>query len=161
MSGMLIYVIRHGKAEAESESGRDEDRMLKKKGHRQAQWLARTLAAGSHAPALVLSSPFARARATAEPIWTALGQKPQIDNRLGADRLLSDALDVLIDARGAGAVALVGHNPTCAHLVSILCHGLAATPGGHRTGEIALVRVEGEELIGRGELIERMRMDGE
>lgn len=158
---MLIYVMRHGKAEAESESGRDEDRVLKKKGHKQAQWLAQTLAAGSHTPALVLSSPYARARETATPIWEALAQQPQIDDRLGADRFLSDALDVLIDSRGAGVVALVGHNPTCAQLVSTLCNGLATMPGGHRTGEMALVRVEGDELIGQGELIGRLRMDGE
>lgn len=155
---MVIYVIRHGKAQIGSDSGCDEDRVLRKKGLRQAQWLARVLGQECPRPAVVLSSPYTRARQTAGPIWEMLDLEPRIDERLGAGRSLSDALDVLIDARNAGVVAVVGHNPTCARLVSLLCHGPAATSGGHRTGEMALVRIVGDGLVGEGELIERFRL---
>ncbi|MEX0876630.1 MAG: histidine phosphatase family protein [Phycisphaerales bacterium] len=156
---MLIYIIRHGKANTESETGKDADRMLRKKGHRQAQWLAENLRTRDEPPEMVLSSPYIRARETAEPIWEALDQTPQLDDRLSAERTLSDALDVLIDARGAGSVAIIGHNPTCARLVSTICNGLTTMPAGHRTGEMVLIEVQGDEMIGAGRLIERIRME--
>lgn len=156
---MDIYMIRHGKAEEDSQTGLDRDRVLKKKGHKQAQWIAENLLQREPRPTLVLSSPYPRARETAEPIWAALEMEPQIDDRLGAERSLSDAIDVLIDSRGSGCVAIIGHNPTCARLVSALCNGLTTMPGGHRTGEVAHVRIEGDELIGGGKLIDRLRME--
>ncbi len=158
---MHIYVIRHGKAEEDSGSGLDRDRVLRKKGHRQAEWLARVLTEREPVPKLVLCSPYERAMETAEPIWAAIGMQAQIDDRLGADRSLSDAIDVLLDARGSGCVAIIGHNPTCAQLVSTLCNGLTTMPGGHRTGEMAHVQIEADELIGGGVLVERLRMGDE
>jgi len=155
---MDIYVIRHGKAEEDSSSGLDRDRVLKKKGHKQAAWLAEVLRDRDPAPRLVLCSPYARAMETAEPIWEAIGMQSQIDDRLGAERSLSDALDVLLDARGSGCVAIIGHNPTCSRLVSTLCNGLTTMPGGHRTGEMVHVRIDGDELIGAGVELERLRL---
>lgn len=155
---MDIYVIRHGKAEEDSETGLDRDRVLKGKGHKQAQWLADTIAKREVKPDLVLSSPYPRAKETAEPIWEALEMDAQIDDRLGAERSLSDMLDVLMDARGSGCVAIVSHNPNCARIVSTLCNGLTTMPGAHRTGELAHVRIGGSELVGGGELVDRLRM---
>lgn len=155
---MHVYVIRHGKAEQDSETGLDRDRVLKGKGHKQARWLADTISASDVRPELVLSSPYPRARETAEPIWDVLGMDAQIDDRLGAERSLSDMLDVLLDARGSSCVAIVSHNPNCARVVSTLCNGLLTMPGGHRTGELAHVLVDDSELIGTGELIDRLRM---
>ena len=155
---MDVYVIRHGKAEDSSESGLDRDRVLRKKGHKQAQWIAQVLVEREPRPLLVLSSPYARAIETATPIWDALGMDRQVDDRLGAERSISDTIDVLLDARGSGCVAVIGHNPTCARLVSTLCNGLTTMPGGHRTGEMAHVRIESEDLIGDGKLIGRLRL---
>lgn len=156
---MLIYIIRHGKAQDSSESGRDEDRMLKKKGFRQAEAIGVYLGAHECPPEMVLCSPLIRARETAGPIWEALGQEEQVDDRLGTDRSLSDALDVLIDARGAKAIAIVGHNPTCARLVSLLTLGLSGAAASHRTGELAVVKIEGTELVGSGRLVEQYRLE--
>ena len=155
---MEIYIIRHGKAEVDSNTGMDFDRVLKKKGHKQAQWLADWIAERSPKPELVLSSPYARAKETAPPIWEVLGMEAQIDDRLGAERSLSDYFDVLEDAKGSSCVALVGHNPTCARAVTSLCTGLMAMPGGHRTGELAHVRIDRHDLFSGAELVERARM---
>jgi len=155
---MDIYVIRHGKAEEDSESGLDRDRVLRGKGHKQAQWLANEIANRDRKPELVLSSPYPRARETAGYIWDALGMEAQIDDRLGAERSLSDMLDVLEDARGSGSVAIVSHNPNCARIVSTLCNGLMTMPGAHRTGELVHVQVEGSELVGNGKLFGRLRL---
>lgn len=155
---MDIYVIRHGKAEDNSDTGLDRDRVLKNKGHKQAKWLADEIAKRETRPELVLSSPYPRARETAEPIWKALGMDAQIDDRLGAERSLSDMLDVLMDARGSSCVAIVSHNPNCARIVSTLCNGLMTMPAGHRTGELAHLQVSSSELVGNGKLIDRLRM---
>ena len=157
-SMMHVYVIRHGKAEDGSETGLDRDRVLRGKGHKQARWLADMIMSSEVRPELVLSSPYPRARETAEPIWAALGMDAQIDDRLGAERSMSDMLDVLLDARGSTCVAIVSHNPNCARIVSTLCNGIMSVPGGHRTGELAHVRVDDAELVGNGELVERLRM---
>lgn len=156
---MEINVIRHGKAEDGSSSGLDRDRVLRPKGHRQARWLSERISEWERQPQLVLSSPYPRAVETATPIWEALGMEPQIDDRLGAERSLSDMLDVLRDAQGCASVAIVSHNPNCARIVSTLCSGLTSVPAGHRTGELARVRVEHSELVGNATLIDRMRMD--
>ncbi len=155
---MDIYVIRHGKAEENSASGLDRDRVLRGKGRKQAKWLADEIAKRETRPDLVLSSPYPRARETAEPIWDALGMEAQIDDRLGAERSLSDMLDVLMDTRGSECVAIVSHNPNCARIVSTMCNGLMTMPAGHRTGELAHVQITGSELVGNGQLIERLRM---
>jgi len=156
---MFIYIIRHGKAQDHSTSDRDEDRMLKKKGHRQGEAIGAYLADHEHPPMMVLSSPLIRARETAGPIWKALGQQEQVDDRLGTDRSLSDALDVLVDAQGADAIAIVGHNPTCARLVSLLTSGLSAAPRSHRTGEVFMIKVEDSDLVGNGILVEQFRLE--
>jgi phosphohistidine phosphatase len=156
---MLIYIIRHGKAEDSSDSGRDEDRMLKKKGHRQAEAIASHLHDCAVPPAMVLASPYTRAVETAAPIWAKLKQLEQIDDRLAAHRSLSDSIDVLIDSQGAESVAIVGHNPTCARLVSTLTRGLTSMPSDHRTGEMVILEAEETELIGNCDLIQRFRLD--
>ena len=158
---MDIYVIRHGKAEEDSHSGLDRDRVLKKKGHKQAQWLADLLHDREPRPSIVLSSPYARAEETANPIWSKLDLERAFDDRLGAERSLSDALDVLLDVRGSKCVAIVGHNPTCARIVSTLCNGLTTMPAGHRTGEMVHIRINSDELIGGGGLVDRLRLDGD
>lgn len=156
---MLIYIIRHGKAEDSSSSGADSDRELRKKGHKQAEAIARQLVECAVPPEMVLSSPYIRAMQTAGPIWAALGQMEQVDDRLGADRTLSDALDVLTDSAGSQSIAIVGHNPTCARLVSTLTNGLTTIPGGHRTGEMAIIKSDSSELIGNCALVRRFRLD--
>ncbi len=155
---MLIYIIRHGQAHNSSESGLDRDRALHDTGHRQAQAIGAYLREREDGPLLLIASPFRRAQETAKWIWEAMEQEEQSDDRLSADRGLTEALDVLIAQQGAESVAIVGHNPTCERLVGVLTQGLNPTPMGHRTGEVAVVRVVGSELVGQGELVERFRL---
>lgn len=156
---MIVYVIRHGKAHDSSESGLDRDRPLRKKGHKQSEAIGEFLKNSEQTPEIVVASPYLRARETAGAIWDALEQEPQIDDRLSADRSLSDMLDVVIDLQGADSVAIVSHNPNCARLVSLLTHGLSAIPGGHRTGEVAVIEVTGTSFVGEGELITKYRLE--
>src|SRR5439155_3966479 len=72
---MRLMLLRHGKPESESPTGRDFDCPLAKEGFRQAQFIAAQLEEerkrAESTPVAVLSSPAARARATAKVIAQA------------------------------------------------------------------------------------------
>src|ERR1700686_4214330 len=70
---MDIWLLRHAVAEEVSASGRDADRALTPDGLRRAERVARGLAALEPSIDLVLTSPYRRARQTAEPAARALG----------------------------------------------------------------------------------------
>ena len=84
---MVLYVIRHGKAHPDSPTGRDRDRALKPKGHRQADFLGALLRDRDDRPSLVVTSTFRRAYETAERINAAIGAEFVSDTRLCVDRL--------------------------------------------------------------------------
>ncbi len=155
---MIVHVIRHGKAFQDSDTGLDRDRALKPRGHRQARALAAMLAGAEVTPALVLSSPWRRARETAGPIWEALGLLEQIDDRMSGDRGVSDVVDLIRDSAGAASIAIVGHNPIVSRVVDVLVGGVSAPyEYGLRTGECAIVRVNPDHPVGSGTLIEMFR----
>src|SRR5437773_10540738 len=84
---MRLMLLRHGKPESESPTGRDFDCPLAKEGFRQAQFIAAQLGEGSKlaesTPVAVLSSPAARARATAKVIAQALERPVTRQDGLG------------------------------------------------------------------------------
>lgn len=124
---MEIWLLRHAAAEDRSSSGRDADRTLTEDGHRRAREVARGLAALEPGIELVLTSPFARARQTAEPVARAL----KLSGRVRETAALvpdSDPDDVLAEIRAEkiDAVLLVGHEP---HLGALLGRLVAGRPG--------------------------------
>ncbi|CAG1010485.1 putative phosphoglycerate mutase [Phycisphaerales bacterium] len=112
---MLLLVLRHAKAEKDSPTGRDEDRPLSDLGRRQAEFIGSHLlrpGKGLKTPALILSSPAARARTTAEIIAKALGLKVGFDDSLGLGADTREALQLVRQLAQAEHTALiVGHNP--------------------------------------------------
>lgn len=155
---MRLYLVRHGKAERDSPTGRDEDRPLNQRGERQATWLGETLArlpVGDR-PSLIFASPAARARATAELIQRDLSIDLRFDDalRLGAGIDATWRLVTRI-AEGNAPVMLVGHNPTLEILVEALTGGNNCEM---RTGEAAAIETpEAGSLEGMCRLIGRMR----
>ncbi len=113
--------MRHGPAEDEAPSGRDFDRSLTPKGRERVRDVARVLLAEDEAPLLVVSSPYVRARETAE-IVLATTQAPE----RGATMVIRDELGCGLDpsklpreflAAKAKRVMLVGHEPDLSTLV--------------------------------------------
>src|SRR5215831_17452025 len=106
---MEIWLLRHAAAEDRSSSGRDSDRTLTEDGHKRAREVARGLAALEPGIELVLTSPYARARQTAEPAARALklSAKLRESRALEPDRDPSEILEE-IQAEGVGSVLLVG-----------------------------------------------------
>lgn len=155
---MLIYIIRHGDAHHQSNTGRDRDRTLTETGHQQAKALGEFLANCESKPQLVIASPYIRAQETANAIWNALAQDQHTDDRLGADQATSEMLSVVNDHQHLETIAIVSHMPTVAEFESLLIQGPASGNTPFMTGELKAVRIDGDELIGHGTLIERYRL---
>jgi phosphohistidine phosphatase len=124
---MEIWLLRHAAAEDHSDSGRDADRTLTEDGHRRAREVGRGLAELEPGIDLILTSPYARARQTAEPVARAL----RLGDSLRETQALepsSDPEEILEEVRSekAEGVLLVGHEP---HLGSLLGRLVAGGPG--------------------------------
>ncbi|MBN9165380.1 MAG: histidine phosphatase family protein, partial [Myxococcales bacterium] len=63
---MKLYVMRHGPAEDNAPTGRDEDRALTPAGRERTRAVARALLAADEAPLTIIASPLVRALQTAE-----------------------------------------------------------------------------------------------
>src|SRR5262249_33991520 len=108
-------------------SGRDADRTLTEDGHRRAREVGRGLAKLEPPISLVLTSPYARARQTAEAAARAL----RLEGKLRETHALepdADPEDVLGEVRElkAEAVLLVGHEP---HMGALLGRLVSGRPG--------------------------------
>ena len=156
---MRLVIVRHGKAEADSESGRDEDRRLRKRGERQARWLGEYFRA--RAPALILTSGHERARATATIIHERTGVPLTIERRLELGHSASHALDAVADHQTSddGGLMVVGHNPQLGQLVWILTQGPPVESASLRTGEAVELEIDPADPLGRAALLARVRLD--
>jgi len=75
---MDIYILRHGEAQPRSEDLPEADRKLTPKGRRDVERIARLAREAKVQPDLVLSSPYTRARETAQIALRAFEPKPPI-----------------------------------------------------------------------------------
>ena len=126
IGGMEIYLLRHGLAVERGTAGFAEDalRPLTPKGRRQLRKTAGAIGRLAGDFDLILSSPLARARQTAEILAGELGLKKRVK--------LSPALAPNGEAAGVlrqlkrerpGKVLLVGHEPDLSRLASWLVTG--------------------------------------
>ncbi len=124
---MDLYVIRHGIAVDLDSPGLGDDslRPLSDKGRKKMLLIAAGLLKMGVRFNLILSSPYARARETAEILADVLQteDKPFLSEHLS---LLGD-LDLLVDEifehRQLESLALVGHEPGLTSLISFLLTG--------------------------------------
>jgi phosphohistidine phosphatase len=124
---MEIWLMRHAAAEERASSGRDADRTLSEDGHRRAREVARGLAEIEPGIQLILTSPYARARQTAEPVARALRLAGRVRETQALEPA-SDPEEILDEIRSekVEGVLLVGHEP---HLGSLLGRLVAGHPG--------------------------------
>ena len=121
---MEIWLLRHAAADERASSGGDEDRALTPEGARQAKAVAQGLAALEPKIDLILTSPYRRARETAEAVARTLGleEKLRESRALEPGRDPSGILEELETEEGA-AVLLVGHQPYLGALLGRLVSG--------------------------------------
>ncbi len=116
-----LYVLRHGKSKRGPEFDTDFDRTLAPRGQRDAPVVGKLLSSFNVPPQLIISSPAARARETAEMVAAELDDASlQFDEGfygalstelLQAVQQLPDEID---------SVLLIGHNPALEGLLDEL-----------------------------------------
>src|SRR5262245_60899226 len=113
---MDLILWRHADAE---DGAPDLERQLTKKGHKQAAAVAKWLLKRLPQDFVVVSSPAARARQTAE----ALGKRIQIDNLLAPGATVQVFLKY---SKTEKATVLVGHQPDLGEALAYLLSGRSA-----------------------------------
>lgn len=127
---MNLYLLRHGIAEEQAKSGGpDCERRLTDKGRRRVREIARAMRGLKLEFDLVSTSPFPRARETAEIVTQVLGLKRrlQTSEALAIPPSSARLIEQLRAARPAPrSVLLVGHEPHLSSLASLLLTGSEA-----------------------------------
>ena len=150
-----VYIVRHGIAEDYSTAGSDAARRLSPEGIEKTGLAARGMKRIGVDPDVILSSPLARAKETAEIISAILD-----DTKLQISRSLAPSLDfewALTDAHkhlNPRRIMLVGHQPDLGLLASLLLTGdpdSAYLP--FRKASAACIQVTGSAKLLRGTLL--------
>jgi phosphohistidine phosphatase len=139
---MDVWLLRHAAAEDGAASGRDADRALTPEGLRRAEAVARGLATLESGIARVATSPYRRARQTAQAAAYALGISGEIaqSHALEPER---DPEEILLEiTREEGDILLVGHQPHLGALLGMLIAGRGAEIP-MKKASIARVTIEG------------------
>ncbi len=123
---MVLYLIRHGIAEESSLTGSDADRQLTQRGTLRTAMVAKGLRKLDITFDRIISSPYVRARQTAEILGRINNYKEDIlfDKRLLPHGQFEEVSDLIAENSDAGSLLLVGHEPSMGLIISGLCaHG--------------------------------------
>jgi phosphohistidine phosphatase len=121
-----LMLLRHAKTESDAPSGRDQDRRLDQRGHRDAAEIGAWLARHPPFPDFIQVSPAVRAKQTWELAWEAMKERvppPQVEflpELYGADP--SQMLQAIRTASVTDPrrLMVVGHNPGMHELALML-----------------------------------------
>jgi phosphohistidine phosphatase len=149
---MEVYLLRHGIADDDSPTGRDADRPLTDQGRRKLHEVLKLAAAASVAPAVVVSSPYLRAKQTAEIATELLGCKEEIHY---ANALTPEAdpeelwMEIRNAYRGHSSVLLASHEPLMGRSLGYLL-GQPGMLVDFKKGALVRVDIEGFGIQPRG-----------
>jgi phosphohistidine phosphatase len=146
---VILYFLRHGRAEADAAGGGDEARRLTDAGVaalRSAAPLWRRL---NLRPDVVISSPLARAVRTAELVCEAVGGEPLPDDRLSPGATWGHLARAMADHPDARRVLFVGHEPDLSGAIVELTGAASVRM---RAGGMACLEFYGTPEPGGGEL---------
>ena len=143
LTAMNIYLLRHGIAiEREDPSSQtDADRPLTAKGLKRMRKAARGLRRLNIPFDAVVTSPFARARQTADIVAAALGLQPTFEeiSDLTPEGTVESLLSTLARFQSHSHLLLVGHEPLLSDLAAFLLTLEHPDEFGHRTEKRRLV----------------------
>ena len=144
---MNLFLLRHGLAVENLTAGieRDADRPLTPKGERRLGQIADALEAMGLKFDLLLSSPYVRARQTAEIVADSLGLKKKL--HFSEDLVPGGDARVLIAALNRREprpenILLVGHEPFLSELIATLTSGDARVSIDFRKGGLCKLEIE-------------------
>lgn len=145
---LRLYFLRHGKAWSRADWHKDDDlRPLTDAGEAVVRAEGRAMKAMGLAPDVIVTSPLARARRTAEIVAEELG----MSDRLVEERRLAHGFDAgrlaeIVEGQAeAASLMLVGHEPDLSATVAALIGGGRVD---FKKGGLARVDVKGPQLDG-------------
>ncbi len=149
---MKVYFLRHGKAESRSDwQGDDARRPLRPEGEDELRREAKTLRAMDLGLDVIVTSPLARARRTAELVADQLGMRERLveDERLAHGFDVRRLEQVLAAHAPAEAVMVVGHEPDFSATISELVGGgeIVMKKGGLARVDVSAPVAGGGELV--------------
>ena len=144
---MNLYILRHGLAVERGAAGyaRDSERPLTPKGERKVWRIAEAMGAMELSFDLILSSPYVRARETAEIVVQAFkaGKKLEFSNHLTPEGSAQELLGFLRDHNARPEnVLLVGHEPYLSELISLFLGGDSRVMVNLKKGGLCKLEVE-------------------
>ena len=148
-----LYLIRHGLAEERGDAWPDDTkRPLTGDGMSQLRKAARGLARLGVSVEVVLSSPFVRARQTAEIIAAGLDPRPSLVNvdSLAPDSTYAAVVADLEKHARKTRIAIVGHEPAIGELAARLIG--SRHPIEFKKGAVCRIDVENLPPVGPGDL---------
>jgi phosphohistidine phosphatase len=149
---MQLYVVRHGPAgDSSAWTGPDRDRPLTSRGEQVVLRVAKRLAELGVEVDAIITSPYVRAKQTAEILAQSLDRTDQLetDARLGAGFGIADLMSLLADYSEVSALMIVGHEPD---LGQAICNLVGAERLKMKKGAVALVDVP-DPHTARGQLL--------
>lgn len=152
---MKVFLVRHAIAHERNRKRWPDDalRPLTPAGRRKFRKAARGLATLLPRSATLLTSPYTRARDTAELLAGALGRKKTVEARELASGEPAHEVFAMLRARKDQAVVLVGHEPNLSTLLSACLHERARLKIDFRKGGAACVEFSGRIEPGRACLV--------
>lgn len=123
---MKLYFLRHGDAVAvEDWKGEEAERPLSMKGEADMARVGERLSALGLSFERALTSPYARARRSAELALAAMVSAPALapDDRLMPGFGIKELAAILSEAGGASSLLVVGHEPDFSRTISSLVGG--------------------------------------
>ena len=151
---MQIFILRHGKAEMESESGLDRDRKLILEGKRELVQVGQDLKRRAEAIEKIFTSPYIRAKESAEIIQKhiacARGLEVMEELASGA-QMKQQLLAIEKISKRANSFLLVGHMPDLGILADYFLgdqHEISLKPG-----NLLKIEINDLEKEGSGRLI--------
>ena len=147
---MKLYFLRHGIADwPDWDPARDHERPLTQEGVKKMKAEARTIAQLDLKLGAILASPYTRAYQTADLVAAKLGLEVRTEPLL-APGFNSDRLEeILRSYSNAGALMLVGHEPSFSAVITQLIGGGRIVM---KKGSLARVDVDTADSL-RGELV--------
>ncbi|MFN3321900.1 MAG: SixA phosphatase family protein [Bryobacteraceae bacterium] len=121
---MQIYLLRHGIAEDGRPGGRDADRALIPEGRKKLREVLRVARDAGVMPEIILTSPYRRARETAELAAGILGYKEELIESRSLIPLSTPqaAWEEIRVHKDASQILLAGHEPLFSQLFAYLLH---------------------------------------
>ena len=154
-----LLILRHAKSSWDDASLRDFDRPLNDRGERDALFMGEVLAERDFKPDLIVSSPAARAKRTAELVRQAAGwEAPLVFDKRIYEASPQELLVVINEIRDEVSTSVfAGHNPGMEGIIRLLTGRTVEMP----TASVAVIEFEVDRWSaigpGSGRLIEVMR----